>query len=46
MKKAKGGGVEVYRTKIHKKDGNPRFTYRDDEIVPVESAHMAPEEHT
>jgi len=46
MKKAKGGEVEVYRTKIHKKDGKPRFTYRDDEIVPVESARMAPEEHT
>src|SRR3989338_4744981 len=46
MKKTKEGGLEVYRTKIHKKDGTPRFTYRDDEIAPVESGHIAPEEHT
>lgn len=36
MKKGIGGKVEVYKTKIHKKDGNPRFTYQDDEIAPVE----------
>lgn len=46
MKKTKEGELEVYRTKIHKKDGTPRFTYRDDEIAPVESGHIAPEEHT
>lgn len=38
--------LEVYQTKIHKKDGIPRFTYQDDEIVPVESGQMAPEERT
>lgn len=36
MKKGKGGELSVYQTKIHKKDGTPRFTYRDDEIAPVE----------
>ena len=36
MKKGKQGKLEVYQTKIHKKDGKPRFTYRDDEIVVVE----------
>src|SRR3989338_3075818 len=36
MKKGKQGSLEVYQTKIHKKDGKPRFTYRDDEIVVVE----------
>lgn len=36
MKDAGGGRLEVYETKIHKKDGAPRFTYKDDEIVPVE----------
>ena len=36
MKKSDKGGLEVYQTKIHKKDGNPRFTYKDDEIAPVE----------
>ena len=46
MKKTREGELEVYRTKIHKKDGTPRFTYRDDEIAPVESGHIAPEEHT
>ena len=35
MKKAKDGKLEVYKTKIHKKDGEPRFTYKDDEIVEV-----------
>jgi hypothetical protein len=45
MRKGKDGKLEVYRTKIHKKDGVPRFTYRDDEIVPVESESMEPEEH-
>ncbi len=36
MKKNNKGELEVYRTKIHKKDGTPRFTYKDDEIAPVE----------
>ena len=36
MKKDANGELEVYRTKIHKKDGKPRFTYKDDEIVIVE----------
>jgi hypothetical protein len=35
MKKGMDGKLEVYMTKIHKKDGTPRFTYKDDEIVPV-----------
>jgi hypothetical protein len=43
--KDKGGKLEVYQKKIHKKDGKPRFTYRDDEIVPIEE-HMAPEGHS
>jgi hypothetical protein len=45
MKLNPKGGLEVYQTKIHKKDGIPRFTYKEDEIVDVEPA-MAPEEHT
>lgn len=36
MKKGLYGKLKVYKTKIHKKDGEPRFTYKDDEIVPVE----------
>ena len=36
MKQGKLGKLEVYQTKIHKKDGKPRFTYKDDEIVIVE----------
>ncbi len=36
MKKNDKGELEVYQTKIHKKDGTPRFTYKDDEIAPVE----------
>lgn len=36
MKADKKGNLKVYQTKIHKKDGKPRFTYRDDEIVVVE----------
>ena len=44
--KEKDGKLNVYQTKIHKKDDKPRFIYRDDEIVPVETGHMAPEEHT
>lgn len=36
MKKGKKGKLEVYQTKIHKKEGKPRFTYKDDEIVTVE----------
>ena len=35
MKEGAGGALEVYMTKIHKKDGNPRFTYMEDEIVEV-----------
>lgn len=37
MKKTKEGTLEVYQTKIHKKDGSPRFTYKDDEIVTVDT---------
>ena len=44
--KEKDGKLNVYQTKIHKKDDKPRFIYRDDEIAPVETGHMAPEEHT
>ncbi len=46
MKKNKKGKLEVYKEKIHKKDGKPRFTYKDDEIVEIEPAPKAPEEHT
>ncbi|MBI5144438.1 MAG: hypothetical protein HZA30_05165 [Candidatus Omnitrophica bacterium] len=35
MKKDASGNLVVYDTKIHKKDGEPRFTYKDDEIVEV-----------
>ena len=35
MKKDPGGELYVYDTKIHKKNGEPRFTYQDDEIVEV-----------
>lgn len=35
MRKNVEGELEVYKTKIHKKDGSPRFTYKDDEIVEV-----------
>lgn len=45
MKKTDKGNLEVYQTKIHKKDGKPRFTYQDDEIVDIGPA-MAAEEHT
>lgn len=34
--KEENGKLNVYQTKIHKKDGKPRFTYQDDEIVPLE----------
>lgn len=37
MKEGKGKKLEVYQTKIHKKDGTPRFTYKDDEVVPVDT---------
>lgn len=43
MKKGDKGKLEVYQTKIHKKDGTPRFTYKDDGIMPVEGS-QAPEE--
>ena len=46
MKKDGHGELEVTKIVIHKKDGKPRFTYKDDENVPVESGKMAPEEHT
>lgn len=36
MKKRANGKLSVYQTKIHKKDRNPRFMYKDDEIVEVE----------
>lgn len=36
MKKADDDKLQVYMTKIHKKDGTPRYTYKDDEIVAVE----------
>ena len=35
MKNGAGDKLEVYQTKIHKKNGNPRFIYQDNEIVPV-----------
>lgn len=35
--KEEGGELKVYQTKIHKKDGNPRFTYQDDEVVVVDA---------
>lgn len=35
MKKGADGKLKVYKTAIHKKDGSPRFTYKDDEIVEV-----------
>ena len=46
MKKNKKGELEVYKEKIHKKDGKARFTYKDDEIVEIEPAKKAPEEGT
>jgi hypothetical protein len=33
MKKGIFGKLNVFQTKIHKKDGKPRFTYQDDEIA-------------
>ena len=45
MKKTEKGTLEVYQTKVHKKNGKPRFAYQDDEIVDMDPA-MAPEEHT
>lgn len=35
MKEGADGKLNVYMTKIHKKDGKSRFTYKDDEIVEV-----------
>lgn len=35
MKKTDSGELAVYQTKIHKKDGTPRFTYQKDEITEV-----------
>lgn len=45
MKQGRDGKLTVYDKKIHKKDGLPRFTYQDDEIVEVGPA-MAHEEPT
>lgn len=45
MKKDPEGRLEVYQTKIHKKQGLPRFTYSNDEIVELGPA-MAPEAGT
>lgn len=45
MKKNPEGKLEVYQTKIHKKDGVPRFTYQNDEIADLGPA-MAPEAGT
>lgn len=36
MKKDANGDLSVYAQKIHKKNGIPRFTYKDDQIVPVQ----------
>lgn len=36
MKIDDNGEPRIYQTKIHKQDDTPRFTYKDDEIVPVE----------
>jgi hypothetical protein len=33
--KRKDGAMKVVETKIHKVNGQPRFTYKDDELVPV-----------
>jgi len=33
--KRKDGSMKVVETKIHKVNGQPRFTYKDDELVPV-----------
>lgn len=46
MKEDDKGKLKVYQAKIHKKNGIPRFTYKDDEIVLVEPGQMAPEEHS
>ncbi len=35
MKKDVSGKLNVYMTKVHKKNGTPRFVYKDDEIVEV-----------
>lgn len=40
------GNLSVYQEKIHKKNGVPRFSYKDDEIVPIEEAQMAGEAHS
>ena len=36
MKKGADGKLDVYMTKIHKKNDMPRFVYKDDEIADVE----------
>lgn len=35
MKKNDNGGLDIYTTKVHKKDGVSRFTYDDSDIVSV-----------
>ncbi|OGX33227.1 MAG: hypothetical protein A3F87_04730 [Omnitrophica WOR_2 bacterium RIFCSPLOWO2_12_FULL_51_24] len=35
MKKGTDGKLDVYMTKIHKKNGTPRFVYKNDEVVEV-----------
>ena len=45
MKKDSHGGLKVYQTKIHKKEGKERCSYKDDEIVPVETKKAEPAEH-
>ncbi|MBI3950610.1 MAG: hypothetical protein HY314_09165 [Acidobacteria bacterium] len=34
--KRKDGAMKVVETKIHKVNGEPRYTYKDDEIAPVQ----------
>lgn len=36
MKKDHHGELEVYTIKVHKKNGKPRYTYQDDEIITVD----------
>lgn len=36
MKEDDDGHFKVHKILVHKRNGRPRFTYRDDKIVPVE----------
>lgn len=38
MKKDDQGQLKVYKILVHKKNGRPRFIYKDDKIVPVEKS--------